>query len=113
MARVDLRPIAKSPEAMLGYLDTNFRRIKDTLESLTNAEFGHLEVTTAIEINTGMPEVYEAFAGLRGAPTSNGCFVRAYPVGDNSPSNIIVEVYDSSFNLSTTPVEVTWYAVGE
>lgn len=113
MARVDLRPIAKSPEAMLGYLDTNFRRIKDTLESLTNAEFGSIEVETAIQIDTGMPEVYETFAALKGAPTSDACFIRAFPVGDTAPSNIIIEVYNSSFNLSTVPIEVTWYAVGE
>lgn len=113
MPGVNLRPIAKNPEAVLGYLDTNFRRISDTLARLTNMENGIVTITGSVEIDTGMAEVYNIFAGFNGAPSSGAAFLRAYLVGSTSPRNVIIEVYTSSFGASTTPVDVAWYAIGE
>lgn len=113
MSSVNLRPIAKNPEAVLGYLDTNFRRIADTLASLTNAENGILTITGAIEIDTGMAEVYNAFANFNSIPSSGAAYIRVFLKGPTAPRNIQIEVYNTSFNLSTTPVDVAWYAIGE
>ena len=113
MVSVNLRPIAKHPDAVLGYLDTNFRRISDTLSRLTNLENGIHSVTGTIEIDTGMAEVYNVFAGFNSAPSSGAAFIRAFPVGPSAPQNIIIEVYNDSFGASSTQVQVAWYAIGE
>jgi hypothetical protein len=113
MVSVNLRPIAKHQDAMLSYLDVNFRRIADTLAALANAEQGIELITGSIEIDTGMAEVHNVIASFHTAPNSGAAFIRAFPVGESAPRNIIIEVYDSSFSPSTTEVGVAWYAVGE
>lgn len=113
MVNVNLRPVAKSQDAILGYLDTNFRRITDTLARLTNIENGILLVTGSVQIDTGMAEVYNCFAGFNTEPSSAAAFIRAYPVGFTAPRDIIIEVYTNSFAASTTEVGVAWYAIGE
>lgn len=113
MAQVNLQPLAKHEGALLSYLDINFRRIADTLGALTNLEQGIVTITGSVEIDTGMPEVYNAFATLVGAPVSGACFVRAFPVGSGSPRNIIIEVYNSSFAVSSTAKEIAWLAIGK
>lgn len=113
MVSVNLRPVAKSQDAVLGYLDTNFRRITDTLDQLTNVENGILDVTGSVVIDTGMAEVYNVFAGFNTAPSSDAAFIRAFPVGASAPRNIQIEVYTNSFTASTVPVGVAWYAIGE
>lgn len=111
--QVNLKPLAKAEGAMLSYLDINFRRISDTLASLTNVEQGVLEITGSVEIDTGMPQVYNCFAGFNDAPSSGAAFIRAFPVGPSDPKNIVIEVYNDSFGASSTAVNVAWYAIGE
>lgn len=113
MPSIELRPIAKNPEAVIGYLNTNFRRIADTLALLTNLENDIVSVTGTIEIDTGMAEVYNVFAGFSGPPSSGAAYIAAYPVGVSAPRNITIDVFTNSFAASTTPVDIAWYAIGE
>lgn len=113
MPGVELQPIAKHEEAMLSYLDINFRRIADVLASLANTEQGIQTVTGSVTIDTGIGEIYNVFATLNSAPTANACLIRAYPVGSASPSDITIEVYDNVFALSTVATDVAWFALGK
>jgi len=113
MARVQLQPLAKHPEALLTYIDINFRRITDLLASLSNVEQGIIEVTGSIQIDTGLPEVYNVFAGFNGTPTANTAYVQAFLLGTSEPRTIEIKVFTSSFAAATTPVNIAWYAIGE
>lgn len=109
--RVDLQPIAKHEGALLSYLDANFRRLADALALLTNVEQAVVTFTGAVEIDTGLPEVYNVVASFYSIPVAGACFLQAYVSA--TEGNIVIVCLDSSFNLSTTECEVTWFAIGK
>lgn len=113
MPRVDLQPLAKSDEALLSYIDINFRRISDALESLAEFQQGIQAVTGSILIDTGLAQVDNVIASLNTAPIANACFVRAFPVGLSAPEQIQIEVYTSAFGLSVVSASVAWFAIGQ
>lgn len=113
MPKVDLPPAAKREQSYAAYLDLAFRRIQDVLESLADVEQGINEVTGSLEIDTGIPEVYNGFAGLNGTPESGACFVRCYPKGSSAPSNIVIEVYKNDFTAATIAKDIWWLSIGK
>jgi hypothetical protein len=113
MPAVDLQPVAKSEESLLSYIDINFRRIVDALAALASFQQGIQAVTGSVVIDTGLALVDNVIASLNSAPAAGACFVRAYPVGSSSPSDIQIDVYSNAFAISAVAVNVSWVAIGE
>lgn len=109
--RVDLQPLAKHEGALPSYLAENFRRIADALALLTNVEQGVATFTGAVEIDTGLPEVYNVVASFYSLPVSGACFLQAYKT--ETVGNIAIVCLDNTFTLSTTETSVTWFAIGK
>lgn len=113
MPRVGLQPVAKSEAALLTYIDANFRRIADAIESLAEFQQGIQAVTGSIIVETGLVEVHNVIVSFNTAPTSNACFLHGYMVGSSAPGQIQIDVYNSAFALSPIQVNIAWFVIGE
>lgn len=111
MPGANLRPLAKTDEGFRGYVADNFRRLNDTLDSLTNIEGGEIEVTGTVTIDTGLPEVFYSLASFISDPTVDASLIRCKRV-DDEPRQIEIKVFDVDMDESTDTVTVTWLAVG-
>lgn len=113
MPRVGLQPVAKTDEGLLSFIDINFRRLSDAIESLAEFMQGIQEVTGAVLIDTGMAQVENVIVSLADTPVAGACFVKGTVVGSSAPDQIRIDVYTSGFAVSETPINVAWFAIGE
>lgn len=113
MPRVGLQPVAKTDAALLGYIDTNFRRLADAIESLAEFQQGIQSVTGAVLIDTGLAEVENVIVSLASTPTAGACFLKGTVVGSTAPDQIRIDVYKSDFSASVIAVNVSWFVIGK
>ncbi len=112
MSSVNLVPLAKTEQALLSYLDTNFRRIADALDILGAVDSGINTFTGAIVVSTTLAEVKNVIVSLVSAPIAGACFVRGSVVGSGAPKDIDLRVYSNTFAQATIAASVAWVAIG-
>lgn len=116
---VDLIPVTRTENIrdLAGWTYNNFRRIMDEMDAQPAVDSGEEFVTGSLELTTDIPFIYNVVASLQGAPVAGAAYVRAISVNaaesrGSDFGNIVLEVFTSAFVLSTTPVVVSWFAMG-
>lgn len=117
MPAVDLQPGPKTDEKFRSYLETQFRRVGDSIEAIPEIDYGILTVTGSVEIVTNVINVEVVVAVFDDPPVAGAAYLRAIPVNvaenrGSDFSNILIDVYTNGFALSSTPIRVSWIAVG-
>lgn len=111
MPKIELQPLAKTPEALPAFLSLNFRRIADEVNRRFESYYGSSTVTGTATITTDLTEVLGVVASLTGIPSAGACFVRARVSSSNS-KDVVIDVYSNTFAVSAVGVGVAFLAVG-